>query len=552
MPKQRSSFGRLSWFVIVSCAALILRFALHSVRRMDLVRSETRADQATARFNATGRNVLVAILDRGIDWANEDFRNDDGTTRIEYIFDLTDDSGAKAPGNPYNAGTLYTMAQINAALRGGAPLKTRDAVGHGTASAGIACGNGRNLPDRKYRGIAPNAGIIAVKLVSDGAPAHDGESEEQPYYDRKRIPIAIEFVRDKARQLRRPCVMLLNIGSQGGPTDGTSDLCRKIDQTVGPGKPGIIFVSGPGDDGGLPNRAAGNVRQNETVDIEIEKGAEPALDFDLWYSGADRLDVTILTPRGTFGPYPSPRTNDDATRNDESEFELTHLGSNRDYYASTNGKRELFIRLRGRPGRYVVRLKGATAPAGNFDATINPSQLWRWSRSNRVLTHVAAGSIWDGATARYNICPGDYVGRARWVDLDGVEHSMHEGDLGAIWDSSSTGPTFDGRLGVDVCAPGDVLFTTCNPRSYYATFRGNLIREGKGFYGKQSAVSAAAPIVVGIIALMLERNPQLDAPTVKTILQKTARRDGFTGPMQNPTWGYGKVDALAAVASSRR
>ena len=525
--------------------------AFYLVRGMDLVRIETRTNEAVTEFKVEGTNVLIAILDRGIDWMNPDFRNDDGTTRIECIFDLTDESGANSPGNPYRVGTIYTKHQINAAIRGGPPLRTRDAVGHGSATAGIACGNGRNLPDRKYRGIAPKAGIIAVKLVSDGAPAHDSESAEEPFYRRALIPIAIDFVRDKARELGRPCVMLLNMGSQGGPSDGTSDLCRKIDQTVGPRKPGLIFVSGPGDDGGMPNRAAGQVHQNETVDLEIEKGAEPPLDLDLWYSGGDRLDVTIRTPRATFGLYASPVTNNDTFRSDEPDFELTHLGSNRDYYEAANGKRELFVRIKGGPGAYVVRLRGAAVSDGRFDATINPSQLWRWSRANRFVTFIAPGSIWDGATARYNICPGDYVARTQWVDLNSVQQSMHEGEVGGMWDSSSTGPTFDGRLGVDVCAPGDVLFTTYNPRSFYATFRSNLIRDGNGFYGKQNAVSAAAPIVAGIIALMLERNPQLDAPAVKTILRKTARRDRFTGPTPNANWGYGKVDARAAVAASR-
>ncbi len=55
------------------------------------------------------------------------------------------------------------------------------------------------------------------------------------------------------------------------------------------------------------------------------------------------------------------------------------------------------------------------------------------------------------------------------------------------------------------------------------------------------------PVLTGIIALMLERNPALDTPTIKSILQSTARRDAFTGPDANTRGGYGKVDALAAI-----
>jgi uncharacterized protein (TIGR03437 family) len=34
---------------------------------------------------------------------------------------------------------------------------------------------------------------------------------------------------------------------------------------------------------------------------------------------------------------------------------------------------------------------------------------------------------------------------------------------------------------------------------------------------------------------------------VKQILQQTARRDAYTGAVPNPRWGYGKIDALAAI-----
>src|SRR6185369_12489663 len=144
---------------------------------------------------------------RGIDWKNADFRNADGTTRIAYAFDLSDDSGAAAPGNPYGKGTIYTRARIAAALSGGASIPFRDAVGHGTTTAGIPTGNGRNVA--KYRGVATEATIISVKVTSEGAPAHDGEPAEAAFFDLSRVSIAIDFVKDKAKELGLPAVMLL-------------------------------------------------------------------------------------------------------------------------------------------------------------------------------------------------------------------------------------------------------------------------------------------------------------------------------------------------------
>jgi subtilisin family serine protease len=102
---------------------------------MDQARIETRVDEAVANFGVTGKGTIIALLDRGIDWRNNDFRNADGSTRIKWIFDLTDDSGANAPGNTFGKGTIYSEAQINAALNGGPALAHRDAVGHGSTTA---------------------------------------------------------------------------------------------------------------------------------------------------------------------------------------------------------------------------------------------------------------------------------------------------------------------------------------------------------------------------------------------------------------------------------
>ena len=212
---------------------------------------------------------------------------------------------ANSPANPYGIGTVYTRQQIDDALIAGTNLVTRDAVGHGTATAGIACGNGSHL--WKYRGVACNATIIAVKIVAEDVPAHDNQPAESAFYDPSRIPIAISFVRDQARALGMPAVMLLNIGSSGGPMDGTSGLCQTLDAAVGPGIPGLVFVTGTSDDGGTPNHASGTVTRGGTADIGIHMGNPAPLVFDLWYSTNDQFDVTIDTPDGLFGPLP-PRT----------------------------------------------------------------------------------------------------------------------------------------------------------------------------------------------------------------------------------------------------
>ncbi|MEO8432117.1 MAG: S8 family serine peptidase [Acidobacteriota bacterium] len=532
-------------------AALLLAplFPASPAPAMDQVRALEGVDTAVSQFGVTGRNVVVALLDRGIDWKNADFRNADGTTRIAYIFDLTDDTGAHAAGNTYGMGTLYTRAQIDAALAGGPQLAVRDAVGHGTTTAGIATGNGRNLPSGKYRGIATEATIIAVKITSEGAAAHGSEAAEAPFYQPARIPVAIDFVRDKAHELGQPAVMLLNFGSIGGPADGTSDLARKVDATVGPGIPGLVIVNGAGDDGGVPNRAGGTVPQGGSIPIQIQKGnATTPLVFEAWYPSTDRFNVTIQGPSGTFGPYTSPATNSVLDTHTTADFVYDHRGSVVTAYGSQTG-REIYILFTGPAATYTVTLTGATVTNGRFHAILNPSNILPAYSTNRFLTNVEAGSLWHLASAHNNICPNAYVNKTTWTDLNGtVQHLTGEGNPGEIWKGSSVGPTFDGRLGIDVSAPGTDLFTTYNPTSVFGTNRGNMVQDGNGFYGAAGAVSAAAPSVTGIIALMLQANPSLDAAQVKQFLQQSAKGDSFTGAVPNTTWGYGKIDAVGAVS----
>jgi hypothetical protein len=528
---------------------LIFLFLINpKIFSMDSVRVETRIDDAIAQFNLTGgEGVAVAVLDRGVDWRSNDFRNEDGTTRIAAIFDLTNDTGASWPNNPYGVGTIYSREQIDSALNNLRTLDFRDAVGHGCSTTGIILGNGRNSTDRKWRGVAPKATLICIKFTTEGAPAHGSEPPEDPFYDPSRLPAAIDFAVQTASQLGMPCVMLANFGSVGGPTDGTSEMCREIDSVFGDGIPGLVFVTGTSDDGGADNKAIYTLSQNETDTLKIQKSSSGSLILDLWYDGDDRFDVSINTPTTLYGPYPSPATNNNFTQISNSEFLFYHNGSNVAFYNPTNGKREIWLRIDGSPGDYELVLEGATVSNGKYDATLNPSRFSGQFSGNLFLNHVGEGSIWDLATAFNNIAPNSYVIRNSWVDIDGITRNVNEGDVGDLWFGSGVGPTFDGRLGVDISAPGDRVITTYGPDTYWATFRHNLIQGGNGVYGIASAVSAASPIVVGIIALMLEMKPDLDAVQVKEILHQSARSDNFTGTTPNTHWGYGKVDALNAL-----
>jgi subtilisin family serine protease len=116
---------------------------------------------------------------------------------------------------------------------------------------------------------------------------------------------------------------------------------------------------------------------------------------------------------------------------------------------------------------------------------------------------------------------------------------------------SSRGPVIrDGsnRLKPNISAPG------VNVRSSYFT--------SDTTYANLSGTSMAGPHVVGVVALLWSARPQLqrDIATTKMILQNTANPGVTVNPPQtcggipsttipNNSFGYGRVDALAAVNS---
>ena len=83
-----------------------------------------------------------------------------------------------------------------------------------------------------------------------------------------------------------------------------------------------------------------------------------------------------------------------------------------------------------------------------------------------------------------------------------------------------------------------------------------------GYYTNTfGGTSSATPLVAGIVGLMLSVNPELTVDQVKDILRRTAVKigdqstynsDGTTGLTHSKLYGYGRVDALAAVQEAQK
>jgi len=538
--KKSSRIGRLFLYMIT----LSLPFASMQGQNLTTVlRQETRLDQVTQ----TGQGVILVMIERGIDYRHSDFIDANGDTRIAYIYDMSDPTGANDPNNSYGKGTIYSRAQIDQALDSGNPLATMDHHGHGTACTGIAAGNGSGVMGTPFRGIANKATIIAVKLIQDPFPAGSGQPAQTSFWDPSNVFVALQFVKDKTIELGLPSVTLMNFGSIGGPTDGTSDMCAAMDAFVGPGR---LLVCGVGDDGGGDNHAEMTVMQGNSNEFEINKGDVGNLRFEAWYDGNDRFDISITRPNGTQeGPFTSPANNGTDWQT-LTGIQIYHNGADRDFSSATNGKRQLMIDFSGATGVYKVKFTGTTVTNGKVDASLNPALSYN---NNRFTSHVVAGhSINDYASAQQAIVPTDYVHSNSYKDINGTPRSRTgEGAPGELWIGSSAGPTLDGRRGVDIAVPGELNVGAYSAGTYYSRFSHLLVEDANSLYGIQNAVSGAAPVLTGMLALMLEVNPNLTVQQAKDILHQTARSDAFTGATPNPDWGYGKLDAQAAIVATQ-
>jgi subtilisin family serine protease len=113
-----------------------------------------------------------------------------------------------------------------------------------------------------------------------------------------------------------------------------------------------------------------------------------------------------------------------------------------------------------------------------------------------------------------------------------------------IADFSSRGPTLDGYAKPDVVAPGRKVISLRAAGSYLDSLLPER-RVGESYF-RLTGTSMSAPVVSGIVALMLQHTPQLKPNQVKNILRQTTR----TLLLDANIAGTGLVDAYAAVTSN--
>ena len=457
----------------------------------------------TPTYNLFGEGVLVAIIDSGIDYSHPDFRNEDGSTRIEALWDQT------IPGNPpegFRIGTLYTREKINEALELPMPQRldivpSTDLSGHGTHVAGIAAGNGRASNGRN-RGVASSSELLVVKL---------GESLSDSFPRTTQLMEAIEFVVRYSIRVGKPLAVNISFGNNYGSHTGRSILENYIDDISSMGRSSIVI--GTGNEGAEGNHAQGILRMGsiEVVDFTISD-FEFSLNLQIWKNYYDHFDITIIAPNGVrVGPIP--------TILGTQQFRIAQTNMFLYYGEPTpyNGQQEIYIEFIPvanyvNSGVWRIEMVPRQIVVGNYDMWLpsggakNPATRFTLSSEYTTLT--------IPSTALRSIGVGAY-----------------NGFTGGLAPFSGRGFTRDSRVKPDIVAPG-VDINSCSPG---------------GGYSVRSGTSMATPFVTGAAALLMEwgivqgNDPYLYGEKLKAYLIDGARQLRIENIYPNRTIGYGAL-----------
>ena len=248
-----------------------------------------------APYFLRGKGTLIGIVDSGIDYTLEDFRNSDGTTRIRALWDQS------VSGNPpegYAIGTEYTQEQINEALQTSniqdryQIVPSRDASGHGTAVAGIAAGSGHRRTETEIigenTGVAPESELLIVKMGSPRAEGFPRTTE---------LMQGVDYIIKKAQEYRMPVAVNISFGNSYGQHDGTSLIERFLDDISNYWK--SVICVGSGNEGNSAGHTAGTL--SEAAEEEILLGVqnnEPTVNVQIWKSYVDEVDISLISPSG--------------------------------------------------------------------------------------------------------------------------------------------------------------------------------------------------------------------------------------------------------------
>ncbi|WP_175400890.1 MULTISPECIES: S8 family peptidase [Clostridium] len=454
-------------------------------------------------YKLSGKGVLVGFIDSGIDYTHQAFMNKDGTSRIQYIYDLS------------SGGKVWNNNDINRAIKSNNPFSVvpeRDDLGHGTHVAGIACGGG-NI-DRRHFGPAYESSIAMVKMTGEGKTVY-GKSTQ--------LMRGVKFLVDRANSMNVPLVINLSFSTNDGAHDGTSLLEQYIENICLLEK--INFVISAGNEGDRGHHVGSELKDTQTISMNISED-EKIITLQMYKSFTEDISIEIKNPANVSTGVINIKEGYSNGRIQNDRYFIYYSGPKP---FSLNG--EILISLTSDSaalvsGIWMITITKKSKTKGVYDIWmpiaegLNPKT--RFLRPNVYDTLGIPGTVKDAVT----------VGSYNHV-------------TGTISSFSGRGRETGNPIKPDVVSPGENIESSVPG----------------GGYDSLSGTSMAAPTVSGICALLMQwgivlRNDlYMYGDRLKYYLLKGAKRNREDVIYPDPTFGYGAVclnDTLSLIITRNK
>ncbi len=441
-------------------------------------------------LSLTGRGVLVAVIDSGIDYKHQEFLNPDGSSRILYLWDQM---AIGTPPTGYTMGREFTQEDLNQSLSEDRDAVTADTSGHGTAVAAIAAGNS---------GVAYESELIVVRL---------GQPRTESFPRTTELMQAVNYVIEKAVEIGRPVAINLSFGNTYGSHAGNSLVETYLDDMSNFWK--SVLVIGTGNEGNAAGHTEVILPMGRDTEVPfLIQSYETSLNIQIWKSYVDNILLELISPEGQRVGYFQPV-----------------LGPQR----FTLGQTEILIYY-GEPSPFSMYQeifvdfipKQNYLDSGQWRFRLIPERI----ADGRVNFWMPTHTILNSGT-RFLYPSPEHTLTIPSTALRAISVAAYDSIRNVYADFSGRGNNINGIGKPDLAAPG-VGIRTAAPGNQYVTVDGT---------------SFAAPFVTGSSALLMQygivdgNDPFLYGEKVKAYLRYGAQPLPGITEYPNPLIGWGAL-----------
>ena len=480
-----------------------------------------------------GSGVFIGITDWGFDYTHPNYNFGTNNKRIERAWDHFRLAGPAPDGFTY--GTEIIGFSALKAAKG----DTSNLYGygtHGTHVAGICAGAGAGT-EHKFRGQAPGARLLLCSFGLNESDWMDG----------------VEWMRRVAQDSSRRLVINSSWGMYPfSCLDGKSLLSQAINSWS---DSGVVFVTSAGNNGDELFHISRNF--SETTDT-LKTVAE-------FYTYVPEAIGECLIMWGEVGH------NFSAAFGIKGDSSLTCS----QFFNTANGDTILYDTLdcNGIPTPYRVLMERINPfdqrPHIQLDVdnpwndmelqlyiTAEDGTVHAWNVANKTNHAGNEGARFLTRNHEGFVNGDNYYGIGEPACAEKtISVAAHDaGGTGNLAYFSSYGPIIDGRQKPEISAPGYQVNSSISywTDGRYSATASQTVGFNQYIWSRMSGTSMSSPAVTGIVALLLQANPSLTVDQIREIITTTARNDDKTGPLlandsADLRWGWGKIDALAAV-----